>query len=201
MYPKFFKPFLDITIAVILLIIFLPMMFVIMIVLLLHFKKNPFFTQQRVGLNGKIFRILKFRTMNQRRDNDSNLLPDCKRLTLLGKFIRATSLDELPQLINVIKRDMSLVGPRPLPCDYLLLYNDEQRKRHDVHPGITGLAQVNGRNSLSWQQKFAYDIYYTNNISFTLDILIIFKTIKKVITFSGINSSHSITMEKFTGNE
>jgi lipopolysaccharide/colanic/teichoic acid biosynthesis glycosyltransferase len=160
---------------------------------------HVFFFQLRPGLNGKIFKVIKFKTMNDRRDSTGQLLPDADRLTALGKFIRKTSLDEIPQLLNVIKGDMSLVGPRPLLVEYLPLYNETQKRRHNVKPGITGWAQVNGRNAISWSQKFAYDIYYVDNVSLMMDIKILFLTVKKVFVSEGINSATSVTMEKFTG--
>jgi lipopolysaccharide/colanic/teichoic acid biosynthesis glycosyltransferase len=162
-------------------------------------KGNAFFFQTRPGKNEKLFKVIKFKTMNDRKDKAGNLLPDEKRLTVAGKIIRKTSLDEIPQLINIIKGDMSLIGPRPLLVDYLPLYNEIQKRRHEVKPGITGWAQVNGRNAISWEQKFAYDIWYVDNISFLLDVKIFFMTIRKVFTLEGINSTTAATMEKFTG--
>ncbi len=200
MYKYFFKVLIDI-IASLLGFIILSPIFVIVILLLLMFNDgNVFFFQRRPGLNGKIFKVIKFKTMNDKRDKSGELLPDAVRLTPLGKFIRKTSLDEIPQLLNIIKGDMSLVGPRPLLVEYLPLYNDAQKKRHDVRPGITGWAQVNGRNAISWKQKFDYDIWYVENMSFMLDIKILFLTIGKIFKSEGINSSTSATMEKFTGN-
>ena len=159
-----------------------------------------FFTQERPGKCGKIFRVIKFKTMTDECNEDGNLLPDEKRLTKLGKFIRSTSIDELPQLINVLKGDMALIGPRPLLPQYLPLYSEEQAHRHEVRPGITGWAQVNGRNAISWTKKFELDVWYVNHCSFLLDLKIIFLTIKKVFVREGINSSTSVTMEPFTGN-
>ena len=159
---------------------------------------NPFFTQPRPGKNEKVFKLIKFRTMNNKRDKDGNLLPDDKRLTSYGKFLRSTSLDELPELFNILKGDMSIVGPRPLLVKYLPYYTEEERHRHDVTPGLTGLAQVSGRNTLSWEDKFALDLQYVSNISFWGDIKIIFKTIGKVFKREGISSETSATMEDFT---
>ncbi len=159
------------------------------------------FVQPRPGRNGKIFRVIKFRTMNDLKNEQGELLPDDVRLTWVGKIIRKTSLDELPQLFNVIIGDMSIVGPRPLLTEYLPLYNDEQRRRHEVKPGITGWAQVNGRNAISWSQKFAYDVWYVDHQSFRLDIKILFLTIAKVLKAEGISSATAMTMEKFKGND
>lgn len=161
---------------------------------------NPFFLQKRPGKNGKIFSIIKFKTMNDKRNKEGDLLDDSKRLTRIGKFIRNTSLDEIPQLINVIKGDMSLIGPRPLLPEYLPLYNDFQKQRHKVKPGITGYAQVNGRNAINWNKKFEYDIYYVANISFILDCKILLKTLKKVFLQSDINNKNASTMNRFKGN-
>ncbi len=161
---------------------------------------GAFFVQERPGKDEKIFKLIKFKTMNDERDEKGNLLPDSERLTRIGRFVRSLSLDELPQLINVLKGDMSLVGPRPLLIQYLLLYNEVQRRRHKVRPGITGWAQVNGRNAISWQQKFEYDIWYVDHLSLSLDIKILLKTIEKVFKREGINSGTNATMEPFSGN-
>lgn len=172
-------------------------------IIILHFANKgagAFFYQQRPGKDGKIFKVVKFKTMTDERDRDGNLLPDDKRLTNVGKFVRSTSLDEIPQLINVIKGDMSLVGPRPLLVQYLPLYSKEQARRHEVRPGITGWAQVNGRNAISWKQKFDYDVWYVDNMSFWLDVKILFLTVKKVFVREGISSQTSVTMEVFNGN-
>ena len=163
-------------------------------------KNGIFFVQERPGLKGRIFKMIKFKTMTDERDKEGNLLPDEKRLTRMGRFVRSISLDELPQLFNVLKGDMSLIGPRPLLPQYLPLYSEKQAKRHDVRPGITGWAQVNGRNAISWQRKFEYDVWYVDHLSFVLDMKILFLTIKKVFIREGINSSTSATMELFTGN-
>jgi len=171
--------------------------------LLLFFsnKGKVFFLQPRPGKDGKIFRVIKFKTMNDKRDANGNLLPDAQRLTWIGKIIRKPSLDEIPQLLNVIKGDMSLIGPRPLLIEYLPLYNCFQKRRHEVRPGITGWAQVNGRNAISWEQKFAYDVWYVDHLSFSLDMKIMFMTFAKVLNSEGINAEGSATMEKFTGTK
>ncbi len=162
---------------------------------------KPFFFQRRPGKNGKIFSIIKFKTMNDKKDAEGKLLPDGERLTKIGIFVRKTSLDEIPQLINVVKGDMSLIGPRPLLVQYLTIYNTHQKRRHEVKPGITGWAQVNGRNAISWKQKFDFDVWYVDHISFLLDLKIIFMTIKKVFIREGINQQGEATMEFFTNNE
>ena len=161
---------------------------------------KPFFFQLRPGKNGKIFKIIKFKTMTDKKDENGNLLPDADRLTKIGSFVRKTSLDEIPQLLNVIKGDMSLVGPRPLLPQYLELYNDFQRRRNEVKPGITGWAQVNGRNSISWEKKFEYDVWYVDNVSFLLDIKILIMTVLKVVKSEGINEQGQATSEEFKGN-
>jgi undecaprenyl phosphate N,N'-diacetylbacillosamine 1-phosphate transferase len=193
------KPLLDRIGAFLLLVLTFPVL--IMCVLLLSFANSGkiWFIQPRPGRHGRIFRIIKFKTMNDDRDDQGNLLPDEKRLTRIGIMIRKTSLDELPQLINVLKGDMSFVGPRPLLVEYLPLYNDAQRKRHQVRPGITGWAQVNGRNTISWHQRFMYDQWYVENISFFLDVKILYLTVLKVFRAEGINSATSASMEKFSG--
>lgn len=162
-------------------------------------KGNPFFLQLRPGKNERLFRIIKFKTMNDRLDDKGNLLPDSERITPVGKFVRRTSLDEIPQLLNVLKGDMSLVGPRPLLPQYLDLYDSFQKQRHVVKPGITGWAQVNGRNAISWSEKLSYDVWYVKNISFVLDIKIILKTIQKVVLSEGINMAEKTTTESFNG--
>jgi lipopolysaccharide/colanic/teichoic acid biosynthesis glycosyltransferase len=179
----------------------LPLFTIILILLLFGNRGRPFFKQLRPGKNGKPFWLIKFKTMNDKKDNNGELLPDEKRLTTVGNIIRKTSLDEIPQLINVIRGDMSLIGPRPLLVDYLPLYSEVQKKRHNVKPGITGWAQVNGRNAISWQRKFDYDIWYVDHVSVALDLKILFLTIKKVFKSEGINSANAATMERFTGNE
>jgi len=201
MYKIFIKPLFDFVFAFLLVLMLSPV-FVIIIILLYFFnQKNVFFLQDRPGKNEKVFKIIKFKTMTDQKDEFGNLLSDELRLTKLGKFVRKTSLDELPQLINVLKGDMSFIGPRPLLVHYLPLYNDEQKKRHHIKPGITGWAQVNGRNAITWQQKFIFDVYYVNNLSLLLDIKIFLLTIKKVIKSEGINTAGVATTENFKGNE
>lgn len=182
------------------LVILSPIIISVTIFLLFANNDQPFFTQSRPGKNGKIFKIIKFKTMSDKRDAKGNLLPDVDRLTPIGKFVRKTSLDELPQLINVIKGDMSLIGPRPLLVEYLPLYDKTQKRRHEVRPGITGWAQVNGRNDLSWEQKFKLDVWYVDNCSFFLDLKILLITIIKVIEKEGISQEGHITSERFKGN-
>lgn len=177
-----------------------PVFVVVSFLLFVANQGKPFFLQPRPGKNERIFKVIKFKTMNDKKDANGNLLPDADRLTAIGRFVRKTSLDEIPQLLNVIKGDMSLVGPRPLLVEYLPRYNEEQKMRHAVRPGITGWAQVNGRNAISWQQKFEYDIWYVNHLTFALDIKIMFLTVKKVFRSEGISSDTSATMEKFVGN-
>lgn len=200
MYPQFFKPLIDKTVAGILLLLTLPITLLVSGLLYFYNDGKPFFFQLRPGLHGQIFRIWKFKTMNDRKNKQGELLPDHERLTAVGKWVRKTSLDELPQLINVLKGDMSLVGPRPLLVEYLPLYNPRQQRRHEVKPGITGWAQINGRNAISWQQKFEYDVWYVENLSFFLDLKILWLTAMKVVKSEGINASQTMTMEKFTGN-
>lgn len=177
-----------------------PVVLLAIILLFLANKGQVWFLQKRPGIHGKIFTVIKFKTMSDARDANGMLLPDKDRLTAIGKFIRKTSIDEIPQLINVLKGDMSFVGPRPLLVEYLPLYNDEQQRRHSVKPGITGWAQVNGRNSVEWQKRFALDVWYVDRISFWLDVRILFLTVIKVFKAEGINSDTSVTMEKFDGN-
>ena len=201
LYRNFFKPFLDFTISFIAFIILSPLFVLIILMLSVVNRGSPFFIQMRPGKNQKGFRLIKFKTMNDRKDIDGNILPDSERLTAVGKLIRKTSLDEIPQLLNVIKGDMSLIGPRPLLIEYLPLYSGFQNRRHEVKPGITGWAQINGRNAINWEQKFEYDVWYVDNLSFFLDVKIFFKTIKKVFIPEGISSATSQTMEKFIGNK
>ncbi|MFH0736056.1 MAG: sugar transferase [bacterium] len=201
MYNKYFKRILDLIISSILLLLSCPLIFFVSILLYFNNNGKIVFFQKRPGLNEKIFNLYKFKTMNDKKDSDGNLLPDEKRLTKMGALIRKLSLDELLQLINVLKGNMSLIGPRPLLIEYLPLYNEEQKKRHDVKPGITGWAQVNGRNSLSWEDKFRLDVWYVDNISLLLDTKIFFLTILKIFIKEGISSSTSVTMEKFTGTK
>jgi lipopolysaccharide/colanic/teichoic acid biosynthesis glycosyltransferase len=201
MYKLFLKRLLDLLAALLIFIIASPVFIIVFLVLLYSNRGKPFFFQSRPGKNEKIFKIVKFKTMNDRKDAEGNLLPDAERTTAMGGFVRKTSLDEIPQLLNVIKGDMSLIGPRPLLVKYLPLYNEEQRKRHNVRPGITGWAQVNGRNAISWGEKFKYDVYYVNNLSFILDFKIILLTIKKVLFRDGVNSGSNETMPTFTGTK
>ena len=201
MYKIFLKRSFDLLFALLLFLCLSPIFLLITIALLLATGVPPFFFQVRPGKNGKLFKLIKFKTMNERKDDQGHLLPDAERFTGIGKFLRKTSLDEIPQLLNVIKGDMSLVGPRPLLVEYLPLYNAMQVRRHEVLPGITGWAQVNGRNTISWEKKFEYDIWYVDHISLLTDIKILFLTMKKVIIREGINSGALVTMEKFSGNE
>ena len=201
MYKHFFKRLFDFILSFIGFIIISPIFLLLWIWLSIVNKgAGAFFFQERPGRNEKIFRVIKFKTMTDERDASGNLLPDAQRLTKVGKFVRSTSLDEIPQLLNVIKGDMSLIGPRPLLVQYLPLYDETQRRRHEVRPGITGWAQVNGRNAISWQQKFEYDVWYVDNVSLSLDIKILLKTIQKVFKREGISSDTSATMEAFKGN-
>ena len=200
MYKHFFKRIFDFLIAFIGFAVLSPVFILVTLFLAIANNGKPFFFQKRPGKNERIFSIIKFKTMNDKKDKDGNLLSDAERLTNVGAFVRKTSLDEIPQLLNVIKGDMSLIGPRPLLVEYLPLYNAEQKQRHNVRPGITGWAQVNGRNTVGWQQKFDMDVWYVNNVSLPLDIRIIFKTIQKVFKSEGISGDGQITMSKFTGN-
>lgn len=199
MYRSFIKPLSDIVAAWIGLIVLSPVFLVITVLLFLANQGQPFFFQLRPGKQGKIFKIIKFRTMNNNKDADGKLLPDADRLTAVGRFVRKTSLDEIPQLLNVAIGQMSLIGPRPLLTHYLHLYNDFQNRRHEVKPGITGWAQVNGRNAISWDKKFEYDVWYVDHISFILDLKILFMTVKKVIKSDGINAANAATIEPFNG--
>lgn len=201
MYSKYIKVLFDIIVAGIGIIVLLPLFIIVFICLLIANNGKAFFLQKRPGKNGKIFKIIKFKTMNDKRDANGILLSDANRLTKVGIFIRKTSLDEIPQLLNVLKGDMSLIGPRPLLPEYLPLYNDFQKKRHNVKPGITGWAQVNGRNAISWSQKFEFDVWYVQNISFLLDLDILIRTFKKVIKRDGINSVNTATTELFNGED
>ena len=202
MYKHFFKRLIDFTLSLIGFIIISPVFVLVWIWLTIANKgAGALFFQERPGKGEKIFKVIKFKTMTDERDALGNLLPDADRLTKVGNFVRSTSLDEIPQLINVIKGDMSLIGPRPLLVQYLPLYNDTQRRRHEVRPGITGWAQVNGRNAISWTQKFEYDVWYVDNISLSLDVKILVRTIMKVFKREGISSETSSTMEAFKGND
>ncbi len=200
MYVRFFKPLADRLGALLLLVVFSPFMAMTALMIALALGRPVLFSQKRPGLNGKIFTIYKFRTMSDERDDNENLLPDAERLYGVGKIIRSLSLDELPQLWNVLRGEMSFVGPRPLLAEYLELYSDEQKKRHSVRPGITGWAQVNGRNAISWKEKFRYDVEYVNNISFWFDSKILFLTVLKVLKKEGISQEGEATMEKFNGS-
>ena len=199
-YRTFFKRIIDFTIVFCVLLVIWP--FLLLITIWLHFANKgagAFFTQARPGKDGKIFKVIKFKTMTDERDADGNLLPDAERLTKVGRFVRSTSIDELPQLINVLKGDMALIGPRPLLPQYLPLYSKEQARRHEVRPGITGWAQVNGRNAISWTKKFELDVWYVDHCSFSLDVKIVFLTIKKVFMREGISQEGLATMEFFNG--
>lgn len=201
MYKHFFKRVIDFTIALVALLIISPILLVVTI--WLHFANKgagAFFFQERPGLHGKIFKVIKFKTMTDERDAEGNLLPDAARLTKVGKFVRSTSIDELPQLVNVLKGDMALIGPRPLLVQYLPLYSPEQARRHDVRPGISGWAQCHGRNAISWTEKFKLDVWYVDHCSLWTDLQVIFITIKKVLCRADINSSTSATMEFFDGH-
>ncbi|PJX28510.1 lipid carrier--UDP-N-acetylgalactosaminyltransferase [Psychroflexus sp. S27] len=200
MYNILIKPLFDFLAALTGLLLLSPIFLVVTIALYFANNGKPFFFQKRPGKNERIFSIIKFKSMNDKKDEHGNLLPDVKRLTAVGKFVRKTSLDEIPQLINVLKGDMSLIGPRPLRTYYLPLYNDVQKKRHNVKPGITGWAQVNGRNAISWTHKFKYDVWYVENLSFMLDLKIFFLTIKKVFVREGISKEGEVTTVPFDGN-
>ncbi|WP_396217637.1 sugar transferase [Flavobacterium sp.] len=200
MYRTVYKLFIDSFVSFLIIIIAFPILFIVTILLIIVNDGKPFFFQSRPGKNEQLFKIIKFKTMNDKKDVAGNLLPDTQRLTKVGNFVRKTSLDELPQLLNVLKGEMSIIGPRPLLPEYLPLYNNKQKSRHQVKPGITGWAQVNGRNTISWQQKFEYDVWYVENISFLLDCKIIFLTIKKVLKREGINMKGQATTVAFLGD-
>ena len=199
LYSKFFKRIFDVIISLTALIFFSPLILLLILVLFISNGGRPFYTQDRPGRREVVFRIIKFKTMTDKTDVSGNLLPDSQRLTTVGSLVRKTSLDELPQLINVLKGDMSIIGPRPLRTYYLPLYNEFQKKRHNVRPGITGWAQVNGRNAISWTEKFKFDVYYVENVSFILDFQILIMTIKNVFLSKDINASKDVTMERFNG--
>lgn len=206
MYAKFFKRFLDFALSLTALIVLFPFLVLLVIVNAAAMGGNPFFVQPRPGKKGKdgnevIFNLIKLRTMTNARDSEGNLLPDDVRLTKWGKFLRSTSLDELPELINIVKGDMSIVGPRPLLVKYLPLYSEEQRHRHDVRPGLTGWAQVNGRNLLSWEERFAHDVWYTRHVSMALDLKVLWLTVKCVLVREGVSAENAATMDAFTGNK
>lgn len=198
MYKHFFKRFLDFTLSLIGLVVISPLLLVVWVLLLVaNGGAGAVFVQERPGKGGRLFRVIKFKTMNDKRDERGNLLPDGERITAVGRLVRSLSIDELPQVINVLKGDMSLVGPRPLLIEYLPLYSAKQARRHEVRPGITGWAQVNGRNAISWEQKFAFDVWYVDNISFKLDLKIVLLTIRKVFVQEGISAEGHATMPTF----
>jgi lipopolysaccharide/colanic/teichoic acid biosynthesis glycosyltransferase len=200
MYTNWIKPFFDFFAALIALILLSPVVGIVTLLLSIVNQGSPFFIQARPGKAGIVFQLIKFKTMNDRKDENGQLLSDEIRLTMVGKWVRKTSIDELPQLINVLKGDMSLVGPRPLLIEYLPLYSEDQSRRHDVKPGITGWAQVNGRNAISWDEKFELDVWYVDHQSFWLDLKILWMTLIKVFAAKDINAQNAATMEKFTGN-
>lgn len=198
-YAIFFKRLFDISVSLVVLTLALPLLALVIVLLTIANRGTPFFTQLRPGQWGNPFRIIKFKTMNDRRDRAGNLLPDAERITFVGNLLRKTSIDELPQLINVLQGDMSLIGPRPLLYKYLPLYDQEQKRRHEVKPGITGLAQVSGRNGISWRRKFDYDICYVDHLSFRLDVKILLLTAQKVVLREGVNQCSDRPMEPFNG--
>lgn len=201
MYTRFLKPFFDKLSALLVLVLVSPILFIVLVILAISNKGHIWFTQTRPGKNGKLFDVIKFKTMTDEQDSNGVLLSDEKRLTGIGKFIRRTSLDELPQLVNVIIGNMSIVGPRPLLVEYLALYNARQQRRHEVKPGITGWAQVNGRNTVAWKERFELDVWYVEHISFWVDVKILLQTVNKVFRAEGINSANAATMERFKGND
>lgn len=198
-YTSFFKRFFDFIFALLALVALSPVFVLVTIALFVANNGQPFFTQRRPGKDERIFKIIKFKTMNDKKDEGGQLLPDAQRLTGFGSMVRKTSLDEIPQLINVLKGDMSLIGPRPLLVRYLPLYNAEQRRRHEVRPGITGWAQVNGRNAISWEKKFELDVWYVDHVGLKVDVNILLRTIKKVFVREGISADGEATMKEFTG--
>ena len=199
MYAKYFKRGIDFILSLCALVVFSPIILILIILGTIFMGGNPFFTQERPGKDEKIFKLIKFRTMNNKKDKEGKFLPDELRLNKYGKFLRASSLDELPELINILKGDMAIIGPRPLLVRYLDRYNEEQRHRHDVRPGLTGYAQAHGRNAVSWEDKFAMDVWYTTHITLVEDIKIIIDTVKSVLKHEGISSETSATMEEFMG--
>lgn len=203
MYKKYIKRIIDILLSLTLLLILWPVLLIVAILVRIKLGSPVIFKQERPGLNEKIFTLMKFRSMTDEKDENGNLLPDSVRLTKFGKFLRSTSLDELPELINILKGEMSFVGPRPLLVQYLPLYNEHQKQRHNVRPGLTGLAQVNGRNLLSWEERFDYDVEYVNNVSFVNDVKIFFKTIGLVFKRKGVSPAQSgnVTMDYFKGTK
>ncbi|MFY9257194.1 MAG: sugar transferase [Dethiobacteria bacterium] len=200
-YGRYFKRLLDFILSLIALVVLSPVFLIIALLVRIKLGSPVLFKQERPGLNEKIFTIYKFRTMTDERDENGELLPNHLRLTKFGRALRSSSLDELPELFNILRGDMSFIGPRPLLIEYLPLYNEQQRRRHAVRPGLTGLAQVNGRNAITWEEKFHYDLEYVDNLSFLLDLKIMVKTIVKVLKREGINSSEAVTMEKFKGTK
>ena len=198
-YAKYVKRYLDVFVSLVGLLVLSPVLLLLIIFGTIEMKGNPFFTQKRPGKDGKIFNLIKFRTMTNEKDKEGNLLPDEQRLTAYGKFLRSTSLDELPELWNILKGDLSLIGPRPLLVKYLPLYNSFQRHRHDVRPGLTGYAQVHGRNQVSWEKKFEMDVWYVQHVTFLEDLKILFETVAVVLKREGISSETSATMEEFKG--
>ena len=201
MYASFFKRFLDFFLSLLAIVCLSPLLLLLTVLGYFKMKGNPFFTQERPGLHEKIFKLVKFRTMTNEKDKDGNLLPDELRLNDYGKFLRSTSLDELPELYNIVKGDMSIIGPRPLLVRYLPRYNEEQRHRHDVRPGLTGYAQAHGRNAVTWEDKFKMDVWYTRNVSFKTDWGIFWDTVRIVLKREGISSETSATMEEFMGSK
>ena len=201
MYAHFFKRFLDFFLSLLAIVCLSPLLLLLTVLGYFKMKGNPFFTQERPGLHEKIFKLVKFRTMTNETDKDGNLLPDEQRLNDYGKFLRSTSLDELPELYNIVKGDMSIIGPRPLLVRYLPRYNEEQRHRHDVRPGLTGYAQAHGRNAVTWEDKFKMDVWYTRNVSFKTDWDIFWDTVRIVLKREGISSETSATMEEFMGSK
>lgn len=201
MYAKYIKRILDFVLSLMALIVLSPLLVILIILGAVFMRGNPFFTQARPGKDEKIFKLIKFRTMDNRKDKDGKLLPDDVRLNKYGRILRSTSLDELPELINILIGNMSIVGPRPLLVKYLPRYNEEQRHRHDVRPGLTGYAQAHGRNAVTWEEKFKMDVWYTRNISFITDVKVIIDTVKVVLKRDGISSDTSATMEEFMGTK
>ncbi len=201
MYAKYIKRLLDFLLSLCAIVVLSPVLILFTVIGAIVMRGNPFFTQERPGKDEKIFKLIKFRTMTCKTDEGGHLLPDEMRLTKYGRFLRSTSIDELPELVNILKGDMSIIGPRPLLVKYLSLYNEEQSKRHLVRPGLTGLAQISGRNAVSWEEKFKYDVQYVQDITFFGDVKIIFKTVAAVFAREGITSQTSVTMEEFKGTE
>lgn len=201
MYTKCMKRVLDFCLSFLALIVLAPLFLVLILLGAVFMGGNPFFCQMRPGKDGKIFRLIKFRTMNRRKDSKGQLLPDRFRMNRYGRLLRASSLDELPELLNILCGDMAIVGPRPLLVEYLPLYNEEQKHRHDVRPGLTGYAQTHGRNAISWEERFDMDVWYTKNVSFQTDVRILLDTVKTVIRREGVSSATSVTMEKFQGSK